>query len=189
MNIRSKKILCVFVAAILISSQQADAYEGFTINPYGAYLEGEAYVKDGFGPNSGIVLPEKEDTSSLAFGFTLTNQFYASSNGEVNIILTFHASDENCDVELKPNFISVARPFVGHIIGPGASTGLAALGGSQYISTANQPRQYWFSVYAPDGSYLQPGDAVNVGIFRAPQSQADTCTGDVVIQGIEVFYY
>lgn len=195
MHTRSKKVLYGLITVILSSAQQAGAEEGFTINPYGAYLEGEAYFRSGFGPNSGIVLPEK-GISALAFGFTLTKQFSDfSTNREANFVLKFHSSGENCHVELKPNFISVTRPFVGHIVGPGASDGLQAKRVSEYIpkpnqpNQPNQPQQYWFVVSAPDGSYLQYGDAINVGIYRSPQSPADTCTGDVVIQGIEVFYY
>jgi hypothetical protein len=90
-------------------------------------------------------------------------------------------------LELRPNFISVARRGQAHITGPGATTGLAPVNGSSVIDIAatDTTSVKIFEITPPDGATaLAPTDIINFGLYRPTDGAADTCSGDLVIQGI-----
>lgn len=190
MHTIARNVVYGVTAAMLGAPSEAGGeYGSFAINPYGAYLEGHAYYQSGPGPLAGIVLPEGEGNSSFSFGFTITDQLKNSRAGDMLIVLNYHVTDVNCDIDLRPKFLSVARPYDGHIVGSLPSSGFRPMHGSDSIGEPHLPQQYLFEIRAPDGKDLYPGDAINVGIYRSPGSTVDTCNGDLIIQGIEVAYY
>jgi hypothetical protein len=158
-----------------------------TLSPYGSHREGGAGVTDGFGPHSGLRLPDGS-SSSFAHGFILPPD-YVTGN-PITVDLIWHTSSTSCGIVLFPNSIAVARIGRGHLIGPTATTGLSAIGGSTLSapSAANQSRLKSYAITAPDGSSLQSGDSIIFSLYRPSASANDTCPGDLIIQGISVTY-
>jgi hypothetical protein len=158
------------------------------LNPYGAFIRGGATLATGFGPFSGIRLPAS-GTPDFSFGFTVPPDYVPGTSLIVRLV--WHSPSTSCGISLQPNFISVARPGRTHIIGPGASSGLDPVGGSTLIApaTANQSSAKDYLITRPDGvTDLRPGDSVIFGLFRSAGAGADTCAGDLVIQGVSILY-
>jgi hypothetical protein len=165
-----------------------DGASGFIIlSPYGSQREGDATVTDGFGPHSGLRLPDGSN-SSFAHGFVLPPDYITGN--PITVDLIWHTSSTSCGIALSPNSIAVARIGQTHIMGSNASTGLTAIGGAilNAPSTANQSGLKSYAITAPDGSSLQAGDSIIFSLFRAFSSPNDTCAGDLIIQGISVTY-
>lgn len=157
------------------------------INPYGVRLE-EGTFATGFGANAGILLPNAA-TPSISFGFTIPPDYTPGTAIIVRVV--WHSPSTNCGIELRPNFISVARAGRTHILGPGASTGLSAVGGTvlNTSAVANRSEAKDYLITSPDGvTDLRPGDSVIVGLFRSAAASTYTCPGNLVIQAISVIY-
>lgn len=159
-----------------------------SLNPYGAFLDGGARLETGFGAFAGIRFPSS-GVPSVAFGFTVPPDYVPGTSLIVRLV--WHSPSTGCSISLRPNFISVARPGRTHIVGPGASSGLDPVGGNTLVApaTANQSGAKDFLIRRPDGvTDLQPGDSVIFGLFRAAGASDDTCTGELVIQGVSILY-
>lgn len=160
----------------------------FTLEPYAAFLDGSATFSDGYGPHAGIDMPDGS-TSSLAFGFTIPPDYMPGV--ALTVRLVWHTASTNCGIELRPNFISVARVGRTHLTGSGASTGLDAVGGTvlNAPNTANLSGEKIYTITSPvTRETLQPGDSVIFGLYRCHGCTADTCTGTLKVQGIQVTY-
>lgn len=157
------------------------------INPYGVLLEGGTF-NTGFGAFAGIALPN-EGTPNISFGFTVPPDYTPGTAIIIRVI--WHSPSTNCGIELRPNYISVARAGRTHIQGAGASSGLSAVGGTvlNTSAVANRSEAKDYLITSPDGATeLRPGDSVIVGLFRSAAASTDTCPGSLVIQGISVIY-
>jgi hypothetical protein len=157
------------------------------VNPYGVLLEQGTFAK-GFGPNAGIRLPNSQ-TPDISFGFTVPPDYVPGTSIIVRIV--WHSPSTSCGIELRPNYISVARAGRTHIIGSGVTSGLAAIGGTvlNASGTANRSDAKDYLITSPDGATdIRPGDSVIVGLFRSADASTDTCGGDLVIQAISVIY-
>lgn len=155
------------------------------LSPYSAYTEGGATFSDGFGPHAGLELPDGA-SSSFAMGFVLPLPPEYAAGQDIRVGIAWHTDAATpCDASLRPNFISVARFGKSHIIGSGASTGLAPENGTSTI-TASETNVTYLKVYEitpPDGATtLVPGDVINFGLFRPTNATEDDCAGDLVIQ-------
>jgi len=160
----------------------------FTLEPYAAYLEGSATFTGGYGPHAGINLPDGS-SSSLAFGFTIPPDY--TPGVALTVRLVWHTASTNCGIELRPNFISVARAGRTHLTGSSVSTGLDAVGGTVLSApnTANLSGEKIYTITSPvTRETLQPGDSVIFGLYRCHGCTADTCTGTLKVQGIQVTY-
>lgn len=158
------------------------------LNPYGAFIRNGAAFSTGFGAFAGIRLPAS-GTPDFSFGFTVPPDYVPGTSLIVRLV--WHSPSTSCGISLQPNFISVARLGRTHIIGPGASSGLDPVGGSTLAApaTANQSGAKDFLITRPDGvTDLRPGDSVIFGLFRSASAGADTCGGDLVIQGVSILY-
>lgn len=158
------------------------------INPYGVLLQEGASFATGFGASAGITLPNA-GTPHISFGFTIPPDYTPGTAIIVRVI--WHSPSTNCGIELRPNYISVARAGRTHILGGGASTGLSAVGGTvlNTSAVANRSEAKDYLITSPDGvTDLRPGDSVIVGLFRSAAASTDTCSGGLVIQAISVIY-
>ncbi|MGE4132531.1 MAG: hypothetical protein AB7F86_12885 [Bdellovibrionales bacterium] len=159
-----------------------------SIDPFSALLGGSASYSSGFGPNAGINLLEGGN-GQFSFGFTVPDDLSASQNFIIRIL--WHLPETGCAVVLRPNYISVAKANSSHVVGGGAATGLAMVGGT-VIAAPGSPDVSVVTeaqVSSPDGvTPFAPGDSVIVGFFRDSLSVSDTCIEDVTIQGLQVRY-
>jgi hypothetical protein len=165
--------------------QHASAFELIPVNPSGVSLDGTATFQTGFGANAGIRLPDGS-VASFALGFVLPQSYITGS--PIRVAIAWHTNAAtSCAVELRPNFISVARVGRTHIVGPGASTGLSPATGSTILaaSATNVTNAVLYNITSPDGvTPLQAFDVINFGLFRPADVPGDTCAGNLVIQGI-----
>jgi hypothetical protein len=175
-------------ALVAISAAPVAAAESFSINPYGAYLEGVAELADGSFGNSGIILPATGQ-SSFAVGFVLPRDYQPDT--PVRIRLIWHTPAVDCQIPLRTNFVDRTRrnhpPSSGNAAG-----GLEPAGGSDALITsslANEGHTKTYLLTADQGFAEQlRGDAVALGFFRRPTELADTCDDDLIIAGIEIIY-
>ena len=158
-----------------------------TLNPYGALLGGGAIISSGFGANSGIKFPDSV-TSSFGMGFVIPPNYVSGDAVTVNLL--WHTASINCGIVFAPNSIAVARAGQTHLIGGSATTGLSVVGGNTLTApaTANQSSIVQLSIIAPDGTSLDAGDSVIFNMYRSSSSLGDTCTADLVVQGVSVMY-
>ena len=157
------------------------------LNPYGALLDG-ATISTGYGPFAGIHVPDS-GSPDFAFGFTIPPDYTPGT--PLTVRLTWHTSSTSCGIRLRPNFISVARAGRTHIVGASVSTGLDPVGGETLDAPArsNQSSAKEYTITSPDADTdLEPGDSIIFGLYRWTSSSDDTCTSDLVIQGVQVTY-
>ncbi len=186
---KHKTLLLIAVSLIFGYTHTVTATSLHSLNTYGAFLNGSAAVfNDGFGPNSGIDLP---DGQSGQFSWSFTVPLDHIPGNPIVIGLTWHtAAPTPCRASLRSNFISVARLGSTHIQGPTASSGLTPLDGQETLvaGATNTSEIKLFAVQSPNGvTRLQPLDVVTFGMFRAGASAVDTCRGDVTIQGAWIY--
>ncbi|MFN8446678.1 MAG: hypothetical protein U0175_38150 [Caldilineaceae bacterium] len=154
----------------------------------GAYLTTGATYSNGFGPNAGIHLADAAN-GSFYVGFTIPPDF--TTGATLTARFLWHTSAASCQISFPGNAISVARPGRKHIVGQSTATGITVVGGTKLFvpATANQTNQTLVTIVTPDGvTPLQAGDSVIFSLFRSGTSTDDTCTADMVIQGISVTY-
>ena len=158
-------------------------------NIFGANIAGAALFSTGFGPNAGLVLQETTFNGSFAISFTLPPDFPAG--GSLNGRIVYNAAATGCQLYFAPNYISVARVGRTHIIGTGASTGLNMSTSLWTVAaTSNQSSAIPFTVTSPQPTVpLQALDTISIGFFRSsPAASGDSCTVNMVIQGITLTY-
>jgi hypothetical protein len=155
---------------------------------YGGFLAGGATYDTGFGPNAGMDLPNA-GTPNFVYEFTIPKWYRSGTNLTLRVV--WHTSGTSCGIDLVPNFTSFARPGRTHIIGSSASSGLTAVGGNTLNApaTANQSSAKNYTISTPvAGTRLRAGDTVIFGLFRSSGAGGDTCTSDLVIQGLSLTY-
>lgn len=109
----------------------------------------------------------------------------------MTVRMVWHTPSTGCTISFRPNSIAVARPGQTHIIGTGVSTELSVVGGTTLnaATTANSSQETRIEIVSPVSSTpLQPGDVIMFSMFRAGTTAADTCTGNMVIQGMALLY-
>lgn len=190
-NIRDQQITTADLAdgAVTAAKLAAGAVPKFlSIDPNGAFLTTGATFSNGFGPNAGIHLADTAN-GSFYLGFTIPPDFI--TGGTLVTHLLWHSGATGCSIEFAPNAISVARPGRPHIVGGSVTSGLTVIGGTK-LSTpaaANQVNETRVTITSPDGvTPLQAGDAVIFSLYRSGNSATDTCTADMVVQGVSVTY-
>jgi hypothetical protein len=159
-----------------------------SLNPYSAYLGGGATVSTGYGPYAGIAMPNS-GTPGIVFGFTIPPDYVTGE--KLTARLVWHTPSTSCGIELRPSFISVARPGREHLVGGGATTGLDAVGGTllSASSTANLSGEKSYIITSPvSTTKLQPGDSIIFGLYRSTSSASDTCTDELKVQAVQVTY-
>ncbi len=162
-----------------------------SLDPGAAYLEGSgAFYSDGFGPNAGIHLRDvAANLDSFQTGFTIPPNYSAGT--PLVLRLVWHTSGINCKIDFRGNAISVSRPGRNHIVGAITDDGITIVGGELLLAPniANQSNETFVNITSPDGTTrLLPGDSIHVGLYRRSDSPGDSCTSDMVIQGISVTY-
>lgn len=177
-------------AAIVIKS--------LSLNPYGALLSGGATALQS-GYDGPIRLPANGSTPNLALGFVIPSDYIPNTALIIDVLFETPALD--CNFELRPSFLFRARLGHPRDFG-GASAGLEAAGASTPSTltaggiimaapgTAFDVGLVRFSIKPTPGEFqtLQPGDAVNFGIFREDRTNADSCRDTLGIAGISVNY-
>lgn len=159
-----------------------------SLDPYGAYVEGGATFSNGFGPYSGLNLPDGV-SSSFSLGFTVPPDY--ATGTPLTVRMVWHTPATGCTISFRPNSIAVARPGRTHIIGTGASDGLTVIGGTNLsaAATANGSQETRIEIVSPvSGEPLQAGDVIMFSMFRAGAVAADTCTDNLAIQGMALLY-
>jgi hypothetical protein len=164
----------------------SSAKKFITLNPYGAHMNGDTSTTSGFGPFSGLQIPDTN--SSFALGFVLPPDYVSGDPITVDII--WHTGSTNCGIVLAPNSIAVARIGQTHIMGKSATTGLTAIGDNTLTASAteNQSELKSYAITAPDGTTLEAGDSIIFSLYRSYSSSSDTCADNLVIQGVSVRY-
>jgi len=160
----------------------------FTLNTFGAFLEGGATFATGWGPYAGMRLPDS-GTPNFSFSFVIPPDYTPGTNLTVRFI--WHTPATSCGIVLAPNYISVARAGRTHIAGSGVSDGLTMVGGNVLSApaTANQSSAKDMTISTPvPGTNLQAGDSIIFGVYRSSGSASDTCANYLVIQGVSVSY-
>lgn len=162
-------------------------------NVFSAILAGSATFTSGFGPNAGITMPENATSSSFALNFTLPPNYTEGTT--LNGSIVWVPTSGSCNIHFQANYISVARPSVGYLQGPGAADGLDHAGTTNNntlaAGNANQPRTLAFTITNPNPTMpLRAGDAISFGFFRNSTFSQDTCAGTTAmrIQGISITY-
>jgi hypothetical protein len=183
-------------SAVKVTNLNADRLDGLdssqfrTVNvqPFGGLLGGGASYTTGFGPSAGLQLPDS-GVPSFSYGFTVPRDYAVGT--ALTLRLLWHTSATNCGAVLPPNYISVARNGSTHIIGPGASTGLTAVGGdtSTAPGVSNQSSLKLYTITSPVAANpLRPGDSIIFGIYRNAGNPSDTCAANVTVQGVSIIY-
>lgn len=153
-----------------------------------ANLVGGATFSNGWGPYSGIRLPNS-GVPEFSCAFVVPPTY--TPGAKLTVRLVWHAAATTGGIVLAPAYLSVTRPGLTYIAGPGVRDGLTAVGGTvlSVPATADQCGEKLFEITSPDGvTSLQPGDAVGIGLYRSTGSVNDTCTADLVISGISVTF-
>ncbi|MGQ9928536.1 MAG: hypothetical protein ACUVS4_16925 [Chloroflexaceae bacterium] len=122
-------------------------------------------------------------------GFTVPPDYAAGTPLTVRIV--WHTPATGCTISFRPNSIAVARPGRTHITGTGASDGLTVVGSTDLSAsaTANSSQETRVQIVSPVSSVpLQPGDVIMFSMFRNGTAASDTCTGNLVIQGMALQY-
>lgn len=159
-----------------------------SLDPYGAYVEGAATFSQGFGPNSGLRLADGAN-GSFSLSFTLPPDY--ASGTPLTIRMVWHTPSTGCAIVFRPNSIAIARPGRNHIQGATASEGLSVVGGTTLNApaTANSSQATQIQIVSPvSGTPLQAGDVIMFSMFRSGTEAQDTCTGNMVIQGMALQY-
>jgi hypothetical protein len=158
------------------------------LNIYGTNVRNGATHETGFGQHSGINLP---DSGSPAFeaSFTIPPNFKPGSDITARIL--WHTSATNCNVDVRPNFLSVTRAGVAPILGPGATSGLTVEGDTIRAADSSESdisQEVVVTISSPSsGETLQPLDAINFGMYRS-NGVNNTCSDDIIISGIMLSY-
>lgn len=177
--------------ADLLDGQHASALANvkfFTLELFSAFLANGAGYSTGFGPNAGMRLPDA-GTPNFSYSFTIPPDYTPGT--ALNVRLIWHTPSASCGIELAGNYIAVARAGRTHIVGPATDTGIVMVGGTLLSAppTANQSSAKDVSITTPViGTNLQPGDVIIFSLYRSAGRGTDTCTGDLVIQGLSVTY-
>ncbi len=171
-----------------------------SLNPYGAFLEGGAFLlRSGF--DAPIRLPGAGEKPDFAFGFTLP--FDYKSNTPVFADLLWEAPDSDCDFVLKSNFLYRAR--TGKDLDAGepaggfdpiwASTDFSLDPVARSITMAapedaHETARARFRIIPTEGEFptLRPGDTMTFGVFRDDTLAEDSCPGDLGIAGVAILY-
>ena len=158
-----------------------------TINPFGGMLTDGTITSGGFGANAGVLLPDT-GTPQIAYGFVIPSDYTSGASVTLNFVV--HSPSTSCGIVLAPNYVAVARAGRTHIVGVGASTGLTAIGGDTItIAAANTTIVKQYALTSPSNTTtLQANDSFIFGLFRSAAQASDTCTGNLVIQGIYITY-
>jgi hypothetical protein len=160
----------------------------FTLNTFGAFLEGGATFATGWGPYAGMRLPDS-GTPNFSFSFVIPPDYTPGTNLTVRFI--WHTPATSCGIVLAPNYISVARAGRTHIAGGGVTDGLTMVGGNVLSApaTASQSSAKEMTISTPvPGTKLQADDSIIFGLYRSSGSASDTCANYLVIQGVSVSY-
>jgi len=156
-----------------------------SINPAGAFLK-DATFHNGFGQHGGITMPDAV-VSSFSAGFTVPPNYTPGTTISGRLLaLTLAATP--CTVKLRPDSIAVSRAGSTPLVGISVSDGLNMPFTTLNFAVTKKSIAVNFSITAPDGSGLLPGDSVIFSMFRAGTDSADTCAGHLKIQGIELQY-
>jgi hypothetical protein len=157
----------------------------------GVLAESPAAFSVGGGPNvSGIYMPSS-GFNRFHFGFTLPSDYTPGSNLALRIVWTngnFGAT--GCGFVLWNNGVVAYRPgtssfayFPSGLFSNDQDTITLDAG-----STAQAVRAETMTVSGGGASGLRPGDALQFSIARRADDTPDTCTGNLVILGLDATY-
>jgi hypothetical protein len=151
-----------------------------SLNALGFHVRSGATIETGFGPNSGVALP---DALSPAFETAFVIPPDYTPGTPLVIHMLWHTASTGCTVAFQENFISVGRAGTNHLLGPNVTTGLTIVGGTVLSAapTPNQSKETLIEV-------TSPGDSIHFGFFRPSSSGNDTCTQDMKVQALWVTY-
>lgn len=185
-SVTSEKIADGAVTTAKLASGVAPKF--FAINLFGAFVRDGVTFSTGWGPNAGMWLPDSS-TPDFTYSFVIPPDYTSGTDMTVRFI--WHTPATSCGIELRPNFISVARAGSTHIAGHSVSDGLTLVGGSTLSapSTANRSSAKEMTINTPvPGTPLMGGDSIIFGLFRSSTAPTDTCANSLVIQGVSVSY-
>ncbi|HXF64008.1 MAG TPA: hypothetical protein VNK95_20450, partial [Caldilineaceae bacterium] len=131
-----------------------------SLDPFAAHISGSTFKDDGFGPHSGIHLPDTGD-SAFAVGFTLPPNYTTGTTVVMRMMWHVMSPAANCGVSFNGNYISVARPGRTHIVGTTTDTGITIVGGNTLTapSVVQQSSETLINIVSPLTSVpLQAGD-------------------------------
>ncbi len=167
---------------------EIDLQRAISLNPFGAFLLSGASFRADTVSATGIVLPDGESSPRFVLGFVLPFDYFTGDPVFVDVV--WYTQSTNCDIVLRPAFLSVARDGQTHLVGDGVGSGFNSLFSDTLNAptTANQVAIQTYVITAPDGTDLEAGDAINFGFQRRSGDAADTCTESLFVQGVNIIY-
>jgi len=157
----------------------AGASKSISINPRALYLGSTASMTGNApAPFAGVRLPDS-GTPIFDFGFTIPTDYEAGD--PIRIQFVWHVDQSNCGFSLVSYYNAQAR--AGHEL-HAFSQNLKLLSIGPVSNPANTARRLMFE-FVPDGDFgFEPGDTIIVTYYRG----TDSCSEDVLIDGIRVLY-
>jgi len=162
------------------------------MTPAELYSDTGANYSVGGGPNvSGVYMPGASFSRVLT-GFTLPPDYVAGSDLALRIMwANANLNAVGCNFVLWANGLVAYRP---------GTTDFAYLAAGRFSNGADEVtlaagatpqavRAETLTIVGSNtGSGLQPGDALQIMLARTPADAADTCTGALVIVGLDATY-
>ncbi|HKY93188.1 MAG TPA: hypothetical protein VJM11_19205 [Nevskiaceae bacterium] len=196
-----RRLRWLFLVALATMGGTASAATNtLSLNPFSAYLSnGASIFPTGYSGN--LLLTANGGTPGIAFGFTVPKDY---GGGKLKLVLLWDSADTGCNIVLTSQFLYRARngraqddggertgflplaattPF--SVLGGGASMAIGAPDPAQTTERAT------FTIEPTAGQFGGPfkaGDAINFGIQRLANNEADTCPNAMAISGISVEY-
>lgn len=151
------------------------------------HVSGDGTGHRRWGPEqTGVVLPD-DVHGNVSMSFQLPPTYPAGRN-LVAEMLWVADDDDTCGVDLQPAVSGYSNAQDGFFkVGAGASEGIERLGGTPTAGGPAALNVTRYLVTGPaDGRDLAPGDVVLFSVFRDFDDPIDTCTGEVLVQHVEI---
>ncbi|MCC7359627.1 MAG: hypothetical protein IT317_09130 [Anaerolineales bacterium] len=163
-----------------------------TLTPAQALFDSPAYYTVGGGPNvSGIYMPNSS-FNRFYTGFTLPPDYVAGSDVTLRIMwANGNSNATNCDFVLWANMLVAYRPGVtdwAHFAGGQFSNGIDTITLPAGATAQAVRAENLVIDGAGFSTAMQPRDALQIAIARDATDGSDTCTGSLVIVGLDATY-
>ena len=174
--------LCVIIALLGMQNAIAQPLQrSLSLNPYAAFIE-NATRDFGYnttvGAQGAIVMPDPgvSGLSQFRFGFTVPTDYAAGT--DMLLIVAWRSDAISCVIDLRNSALYRSRP--------GAATDSGSLAKQSTMLAPNSLVQTEETVFDFGGLELEPGDAVQAGLYRS--ATLDSCDDDLHILGLSILY-
>jgi len=178
---RSVLGLLIFALAWHGDATGQTVQRSLVLDPYGTYLE-NATRDFGYnttvGAQGAIVMPDPDASglSQFRFGFTVPMDYVAGT--DMLLVVAWRSDAISCVVDLRNSALYRSRP--------GAATDSGSLAKQSTMLAPDNLVNTEETVFDVGFLELQPGDAVQAGLYRS--AILDSCAGDLHILGLSILY-